>query len=72
MKTANDSTPVEQVVLVSYSYENTGFKVKTGTEELGVMPLRVIDGARKLLLYIRWKVNQFQDSHRSEQFKTVL
>lgn len=45
----NDNTPVEQVVLVSYSYENTGFKGKTGTEELGVMPLRVIDGAKKVV-----------------------
>ena len=48
-RAANDSTPVEQVVLVSYSYENTGFKGKTGTEELGVMPLRDIDGAKKVV-----------------------
>lgn len=52
-RVTNNSTPVEQpveqVVLVSYSYENTGFKGKTGTEELGVMPLRVIDGAKKVV-----------------------
>jgi len=48
-RAANDSTPVEQVVLISYSFENTGYKGKTGTEELGMMPLRVIDGAKKVV-----------------------
>lgn len=48
-RAASDSTPVEQVVLISYSFENTGYKGKTGTEELGMMPLRVIDGAKKVV-----------------------
>ena len=48
-RAANNETPVEQVVIVSFTFENTGYKGKTGTEELTMLPLRAIDSAKQVV-----------------------
>lgn len=42
-------TPVEEVVKISYTYENLGYKGKTGTEDLSILPMSVIDGAKQVV-----------------------
>lgn len=41
--------PVEEVVKISYTYENLGYKGKTGTDDLSILPMSVIDGAKQVV-----------------------